>query len=174
MKAFKKICDAICWVCKVLLVLLMVGMTVITTIEVVRRYALGKSFAWAEESVRFMLVASSFIGGGYAFREKSLVIFDSLQNRLTGRARTILIMLCDFVVLFISGFVLYFGINYANTPAIKFQKSPGLKLPMTVIYAIICFGMFLLVLFSIEAILDRIGELRHPERLEAKTEEVSK
>lgn len=57
-------------------------MTVVTLIEVLRRYFFGMSFDWSEELVRFLLIATTFIGGAVAYKKGSLVLFDVLLNRL--------------------------------------------------------------------------------------------
>ena len=46
----------------------LVVMVVVTFIEVIRRYAFGLSFIWAEELVRFLLVFTAFLGvQGYSY-----------------------------------------------------------------------------------------------------------
>ncbi len=124
-------------------------MTVVTLIEVLRRYFFGLSFGWAEELVRFLLVTTTFVGGAVAFHKGSLVLFDALLNRLSERNAHILNIINNVIILIFSFAVLRLGVNYIMTPAVLLQKSPGLKLPFFVPYAFIPLGFLMIILFSI-------------------------
>lgn len=124
-------------------------MTTITLIEVLRRYFFGLSFGWAEESVRFLLVTSTFIGGAVAYHKGSLVLFDVLMNRLSEKKAQMLNLLNSLIVLAFSAIVLKLGIGYIMTPAVLLQKSPGLGIPMFIPYAFIPLGFALILLFAI-------------------------
>jgi len=124
-------------------------MTIVTLIEVLRRYFFGLSFGWAEELVRFLLVTSTFIGGAVAYHKGSLVLFDALLNRLSERNAHILNIINNVIILIFSFVVLRLGINYIMTPAVLLQKSPGLRIPFLIPYMFIPIGFFMVVLFSI-------------------------
>lgn len=61
--AYEKLMDIIYSVIRICIAAALVVMVVVTFVEVIRRYAFGLSFIWSEELVRFLLVATSFLGG---------------------------------------------------------------------------------------------------------------
>ncbi|GAB5470324.1 MAG: hypothetical protein Kilf2KO_33540 [Rhodospirillales bacterium] len=59
----------------------------IVFVNVVLRYGFGSSFAWAEETARFLMVFGAFAGAGLALRQGGLVAIEMLVDRLPRRLR---------------------------------------------------------------------------------------
>jgi TRAP-type C4-dicarboxylate transport system permease small subunit len=125
-------------------------MTIVTVLEVARRYIFGLSYPWAEELVRFLLIWVTFVGGAAAFRTGNLVILDTVLTFLSDRRRNVLKLVTNTVVLAFLIFLLRNASKYAFSPVIIKQISPGLGLPMTVPYISIPLGFALMILFALE------------------------
>ena len=135
-------------------------MTIVTLVEVFRRYFFGLSFDWTEELVRFLLVSSTFIGGSVAYRKASLVFFDLLQNKLPRVQNDALNIFNNIIILVFLAAVLKLGYGYMMSPSVLLQKSPGLGLPMVLPYASIPLGVFFMIIFTFENTVSRIKDIR--------------
>lgn len=145
----------------------LVVMVAVTAMEVVRRYVFGLSFIWAEELVRFLLVATTFIGGAAAYRAGGMAYLDLVTSRLNPKTQRVLSILTNIVVVAFCCYLAAQGYHYSFTPQIALMKSTGLKLQMSVIYLTIPIGITMLILFAVEKIL----HLMFPD--ETKREEAS-
>ena len=147
---FTKAMDIVLKLITILITVLLSIMTVVTVMEVMRRYLLGLSYPWAEELVRFMLVWVTFVGGAAALRSGNLVILDAILVKLSEKKRIILELFTNTVILGFLVFLFFKGVEYAVSPVILKQISPGLGIPMTVPYMAIPLGFALMILFSLE------------------------
>ena len=76
MKYVDKFIDVITFVAKAFVGILLAAMTVVSVVEVARRYVFGVSFPWGEEFIRFVMVWVSCIGAAVSFKDGHLVLFD--------------------------------------------------------------------------------------------------
>lgn len=167
MKFFTGYRKAMSWVEKIVMIFLMAllfSMFLISTTEVFRRYILGKSFVWADELCRYMLVYIAFLGGSLAFKKGNLVYFDLIQSRLSPTAKLLFNMMTNTVSLAFGVFLVIRGYQFAFSPVLLRQLSMGLKIPMATMYASVPIGFALLVLFSIDRYIEII---QHYQRREA-------
>lgn len=160
MKLFKKITSFLELISKYFLTASLGIMTVITLIEVFRRYFLGLSFPWAEELVRYLLIWVTFVGGSIAFKKGTLVFMDLFINYLSKRKKQILHIIMNLIVISFLVIILVLSIDYTFSPSIMLQKSTGLKLPMFIPYLAIPTGFMLMIIFSVENLVSFIQEIR--------------
>lgn len=161
MKWYSTLMDNFVRVITVFLAVCLSVMTIVTVLEVVRRYIFGASFPWAEELVRYLLVWVTFVGGAAAFRKGNLVILDLVIGRLSEKVTTILQIVTNTAILAFLLFLLQNGLNYVISPTIIRQTSIGLGIPMTIPYAAIPLGVGLMILFCIEnytALFQKLGK----------------
>lgn len=126
------------------------AMTIVTVLEVVRRYIFGASFAWAEELVRFLLIWVTFVGGAAAFRNKSLVILDLIVGPMSEKVRNKFELFTNTIVFLFLLFLFNNAFSYAFSKVIVKQTSIGLGVPMSVPYVAIPLGVGLMILFCLE------------------------
>jgi C4-dicarboxylate transporter DctQ subunit len=157
---YSRLMDYAVHITKYLLGISLAIMTAVTVMEVVRRYLFGLSFPWAEELVRFMLIWVTFVGGAAAFRSGGLVMLDLVTGRLPERAKLILQLFTNTVVLVFLLFLFRNGISYSLSPVIVNQNSAGLGISMTLPYMAIPLGFGLMILFSLEHYHRIISQLR--------------
>jgi C4-dicarboxylate transporter DctQ subunit len=147
------IAKRIAGVCQWLLCATLALMTTVTFVEVVRRYFFGASFPWAEELVRFLLVWTTFLGGSAAFYHGNLICFDLFIGKLSPPKQTGAALASALLVFVILGFFFYYGLAYALSRPIRFQRSPGLNLPMIYVYISIPVSMGLMLFYNLCAVL---------------------
>ena len=87
---------------------------VIVFANVVGRYLFGTSFAWAEETARFLMIFGAFAGAGLALRSGRLVAIELLPDLLPSQLR---LAIRWGIVLVMAGFMaalLWFGWKFVQ------------------------------------------------------------
>ena len=102
--AYEKLMDIIYSVIRICIAAALVVMVVVTFVEVIRRDAFGLSFIWSEELVRFLLVATSFLGGAAAYRAKALALLDLVTSRLNHATQKIIDMIVTIMIIGVCGY----------------------------------------------------------------------
>ncbi|MCX7786848.1 MAG: TRAP transporter small permease [Spirochaetes bacterium] len=143
-------------------VIAMALMLLIISVTVGTRYLFGYSAEWAEEAARYLFVWSVFIGGALIMGENGHLAVEFLTNRWKGKrigfVLELFIKLCGYSFILI---LLTQGYKMANT--MMFQRSPGLDIPMGLVYAIIPFSSLLMLLYLIRDTARFIREYRSPD-----------
>lgn len=155
-----KISDLLVKLCKYFLTLAFGIMTLVTLLEVIRRYIFGASYPWAEELVRFLLVWATFIGGSIAFKKGELVYLDLLHKKLSMKTNNYLKIFNSIVILGFLILMLVLSTNYTLSKSVTLQMSPGLGIPMSLAYMSIPLGFFFMTFFCIENFLITAKEMK--------------
>ncbi|MBQ9421300.1 MAG: TRAP transporter small permease [Lachnospiraceae bacterium] len=163
---FQKFADLIFNIIKVLMAIMITVMVIITTMEVIRRYIFGLSFIWAEELVKFMLVAVTFLGGPAAYRSGSLAFLDLAVSHLGDKGKKAVSIFINVVIIISCIWLAKLGFEYSFSPMVAKMYSTGLKLKMTYIYLTIPIGFCMMIVFAIEQILMTVFNIE-PEAKEA-------
>lgn len=151
MKIISKFTNALCNLAKALCALLLAVMLVVSLIEIIRRYALGHSFPWADELIRYCIVGVASLGGTAAYHEKGgLVSFDLVETHSYGTFRLILELVINTIVLGLALFMVKNSVATIQTPSIQRQISIGLGISMMWAYLPIVIGMVILVILALE------------------------
>lgn len=140
-------------------------MTVVTLIEVLRRYFLGLSYPWAEELVRFLLVTSTFVGASIGFKRGGLVALDILQHKLLDKNKEKLNVVTNLVILILLIALFKLGLDATFSRSVLTQKSPGLGIYMYIPYSFIPLSFLFMIFFSIENLLSNFINLKKQEVL---------
>ena len=163
-----KIADAIFTLIKVVLAVMITVMVIVTTVEVVRRYCFGKSFLWAEELVKFLLVAVTFLGGPAAYRAGGLAFLDLITARLSRKVQDIISVFNNVVLIGVCAWLAKLGFVYSFSPMVAKMFSTGLHLKMTYVYLTIPIGFVIMVFFAIEQIMLTVTKKNGKEETEAE------
>ena len=142
----------------------LVIMVVVTSMEVVRRYLFGLSFVWAEELVKFLLVAVTFLGGAAAYRAGGMAYLDLITSRFSAKKQRNISIINNVVVIATCLYLSLQGFTYAFSPMVAKMNSIGLKLNMTVVYITIPIGFVLITVFALEQILKAIVEIQEEKK----------
>ena len=132
-----------------ILVALMAAMTVDVLWGVFTRYAVGHQASWSEELARFLLIWIGILGAAYASGQNMHLAIDLLKPKLSPRNQDqltslihVLIMLFAFGVLVIGGCRLMFITYHLG------QTSAALRIPMSIVYAVVPVSGLLIVYYS--------------------------
>ena len=107
------------------------------------RYVLNNSLAWTEEIARYGLMWLAFIGGAVVTRRRSHIAVELLAHVLPqGRLRIALQISIEIVKLGFLGLLAYFSVTIIER--MHNQRMTVFDLPMSIVYAGIGFGCFLM------------------------------
>ncbi|WP_428268189.1 TRAP transporter small permease [Haliangium sp.] len=120
---------------------LMMAMFGLVFTNVVTRYGLGISIAWAEEVARYLMIWTTFLGAGLALREGRHVAVDLLLDRLPRAATTWIRRAIAALMLAFLAALTYLGAQFVGFGWA--QESPVTQIPMGVPYLAIPLGALL-------------------------------
>nr|WP_312578356.1 TRAP transporter small permease [Sedimentibacter sp.] len=146
---FDKALNKIAVLVKYFLGVLLGIMLVSALFTVFTRYFLGKSFAWSEELIRYLIIWVSFLGAAVAYKEEGLVFFDMIVNAVKGKKRRNLLLFNNTVTLIFVGFIFVNSIQTIMMPSVARQISIGLQISMVIPFLAIPLGMGLMIIFGI-------------------------
>lgn len=139
-----------------LLALLMAGLVLAVTWQVLSRYLFSMPSVWTEELARFLLVWIGLLGGSYAYHERLHLAVDFLPQRLSALWARRVRVLNHTIVLLFSIVVMVFG--GGRLVAITWQLnqlSPALGIPMAFVYLSVPLSGSLITVFAFDCL---IGE----------------
>lgn len=146
---FDKALDKIAALVKGFLGVLLGIMFISALFTVFTRYFLGKSFAWSEELIRYLIIWVSFLGAAVAYKEQGLVFFDMIVNAAKGKKRRNLLLFNNTVMLIFMGFIFINSIQTIMMPSVAKQISIGLQISMVIPFLAIPLGVCLMIIFGI-------------------------
>ena len=92
-----------------LLVTFVAAMTVVVAFEIFSRQFFDRSWSWAEETARFLLVFTGILGGSYCVKRGSHLGIDALVRILPRRLRLVVELFTTLLILAFSLLVLVWG-----------------------------------------------------------------
>lgn len=117
---------------------------VVMSVQIFLRYVLNDSLIWSEEAARYLLVAISFLGCATGCRKNCHIRIDVIDLMLSERARRILSLATDAIVLCYVAYVAWLSIGII--PIIGLQLSTAMRIPMAIPYGVIALGFSLAAL----------------------------
>ncbi|MDY0093060.1 MAG: TRAP transporter small permease [Candidatus Vecturithrix sp.] len=115
-------------------------MAVLYFIEVVLRYAFGRSNAWVEEFLRYMMVFITFFGASVAIKygaHMSVNVIEYFPSKWLKRLIDVFVALMGIIF---SVLIVYFSWHLVLRIHGFGQKTPAMQIPMYIPYAIIPLG----------------------------------
>ncbi|MDD5833202.1 MAG: TRAP transporter small permease [Clostridiales bacterium] len=159
MKAFEKILDFIADVIKWLVTGILLFMVTVTFIEVIRRYCFGKSFMWADECIRFLIMWVTFLGGAAAFRKNKLVIFDLVTSNVSEKVQDLFRVIAYAIVLVFLAVLIYYSAKALASPSVLRAKGTGFKVSMVWAYLPMPVGFSMMELFCVDTLIKAVKKL---------------
>jgi len=149
-RAINKISDFVDSLCSVILVVLLAGMVLVTSAQIICRVFFS-ALSWSEEVARYLLVWSTFIGAGCVYKRGGhisvLVVQDLLSLKLQKLVKILVHVLCGaFFVL-----AVYYGFKYTGKQGT--QLSAALRIPMSLMYMAIPVGSGVMLIHAFNSII---------------------
>lgn len=116
---------------------------------------------WTLEVAQFVLVAYYLVGGAYSIQLGSNVRMDLFYGGWSDRRKSLIDSITIFFLIFYLGVLLYGGIDSTLYSIQYSERSPSLWRPlMWPVKAIMCMGIFMMLLQSISELIKDIARLR--------------
>jgi TRAP-type C4-dicarboxylate transport system permease small subunit len=140
--------------------LLLGGMVVVVSWQVLSRYALGAPSTFSEEILRFGVVWLSLLGAAYSTGRGTHMAVDLLRDLSRGRLRRVLDALVPVSFIVFAVVVLIIG-GLRAVDIASAQHTAVLRLPMGAVYAALPTSGVLITLYSILNLLDLLRGTPH-------------
>ncbi|MDO3380692.1 TRAP transporter small permease [Gilvimarinus algae] len=144
--------------------LLMAAMVLDVTWQVLTRFILNEPSSYTEELARFLLIWIGLLGAAYAYRKKAHLGLDILSQKLEGAAKRRLdIFISVTCALFAVVIMIYGGTKLMLLTLELEQMSAALQVKVGYLYSVIPLSGVLIVLFSLDRIINGDPEPEHLE-----------
>lgn len=127
---------------------MLAGMILVILYQVFSRQVLSATPAWSEELSRVLFVWVAFLGIAYGFKEKLHIGVGLIADMLPDKIQTSFDIFAKLVIIGLGGLMIYYGIQF--TTLMMNSTLPGLRLPSSVLYAVIPITGIYIVLNGIE------------------------
>ena len=129
---------------------------VLVIINVFSRYFFNAPIAWVEEVATSCFVYTVFVGAAWCLRTRQHVGVDLLVDRLPEKAREVVHLLTDIVILVLNGYVTYLSVLFMRSSKVK--TMPILKISSVYLNASLTIGFGLMAIYSL---VNLIQDIRH-------------
>ena len=137
-----------------ILAILFAVMVIAFFYQIVLRFLFESGNSWAEELTRYAFIWMSMLGSSVATRRSRNMDVDFVVKRLPKTIKIINSIITKGLIIAFLMVIIIYGFSLVS---ITFkQLSPGLRVPMAYMYAAIPVGGFLMLLFTIEIIINDI------------------
>lgn len=148
--AVHKISDFANKICSILCILMLVAMVLVTGMQIICR-VLFTALSWSEEMTRYLLVWSTFIGGGIVYKNAGHISVTLLQDHCPHIFQKVLKILVHLVCGVFCTIAVYYGFKYMRMQGN--QLSAALRIPMRYMYMAVPAGCLVIDLHIVDAIL---------------------
>lgn len=107
-------------------------LSIVTFMQVITRFILKSPIAWGQDIIRLSFIYLVFWGGAFCVREKEHLNIDILLTSISVKARKVLELIINIVLVLFFVFIIYFGFRFAQSGST--QQAPYLPIPMSVYY----------------------------------------
>ncbi len=153
----KKVLDGVEKLLSFVVILLLAAMTVVIFYQVILRYVFQSANIWAEEFARYAFIWVTMFGAALCVRRGRHIRIDVFVNILPQKLQWILEIGMHLLVLVFLGVAVRQGIAICMKTGA--QISSGLRLPMSFMYSSIPVASLLMMVFSLERMGERFGQL---------------
>lgn len=151
----KKSRIAICRLLEIVLILAVLVLVLDVLWGVFTRYAWGEQAKWSEELARFLLIWISLLGGAVAFGEKAHLGVDYFVGLMDPRARKLLTVFGQLVILFFAATIFIYG-GYRVVADNLGQTTAALQWKMGHVYLALPIAGVFIIFFTLEQLLETL------------------
>jgi TRAP-type C4-dicarboxylate transport system permease small subunit len=150
MKFISAFSDFITKIIRYMILVIFIILTVVSIVEVVRRYLFGQSYPWSDEMCRYLLVWLGFFGGSLALRKNNLVRFDVGHDKLSEHTREVLGLVVYSICLLFTAALCVLSWRWTFSFAARNQAMLSIPLSMTWVYIPMPFSFAFMSMFCVE------------------------
>lgn len=161
LKKMKIVLDKLEKIILVILAILFAVMVIALFYQIVMRFLFQSANSWSEELTRYSFIWMSMLGSAVATRRSRNMDVDFIVNRMPKTMKMINSIVTKGLIVAFLVVIIVYG---ASLVSITFkQLSPGLRLPMAYMYASVPVGGFLMLVYTIEIIINDIKSRKTKE-----------
>lgn len=128
--------------------------------EVIRRFVLNYSSAWAEETARYAFIYLGWIGAAYAVKERAHIKFDILLNAAPKRSHGYVYVFAELCTIAFACIALYYSMHTIRQ-LLQFEgATPVLRVNKAWFEAAVPIGFTLVIVRAIQGIRRDVADLR--------------
>ncbi len=139
---------------------------ILVVVNVFTRYLLNFIIPWSEEVATSCFVYTVFIGAAWCLRTRQHVGVDLLVDRLPEKAREIVHLLTDIVILVTNSYVTYLSFLFLRSS--KAKTMPILKISTNYLNFALTVGFGLMSIYSLVHCIQDVRKMLRPEGKEVK------
>lgn len=136
---------------EVLMTLLLIGIVLVMTAQVISRYVFNNSFSWTDELARYFLVWSGFLSVSYCVKKRISIKIDQFQNMVSEKNVPWIKMIRHTIVFIFCVLMIPFALTYVQQAMASGATSPALKVSMVYIQSAPLAGFILLAVRVLQA-----------------------
>lgn len=149
-RAINKVSDLLDKICSVILVAMLAGMVLTTSLQIICR-VFFTALSWSEEVTRYLLVWSTFIGAGCVYKKGGHISVTFAQEKLPQKLQKVAQVLVHLLCGALFAIAVYYGFKYMDKQGT--QLSAALRIPMSLMYMAIPLGCGVMLLHAFNAII---------------------
>ena len=142
---------------------LLILLTVLLSIQVFVRFAMGGGLAWTEELSRYVFIWSIYFGCILAAKEDKHIRVTALVTALPKRWEGIIITVSDITWVAFNGFIVFHSGKYIMSMFRYPFISQTMGFNIVWVYTIIPLGYFMMLVYVARMIFIRIKKIMHKE-----------
>ncbi|MEE3045317.1 MAG: TRAP transporter small permease [Pseudomonadota bacterium] len=123
------------------------GIVIVGTMQVCNRFFLNLSLSWSEELQRYGQIWIVFLGVPVAYRYCAHIGMETLTDLLSERGRAVFFAIVDLLWIVLAIALISGTVELSRF--LQLQKSPGMGLPMHLVYAAIPIGSGYMVIIAL-------------------------
>lgn len=147
-------------------------MVIVIGIEVFRRYLMGASTTWGEETAIYAFIWMSYIAASRGVRYRSHLAITLVRDKFNRTATFFCLALSDICFLILSIVIIYYSVNPILTSLQYNQKMMGINLPMALALLSVTVGWSLIAFRIVQRFFSTLKRFRTGHLLLDKQAEV--
>lgn len=143
-----KIDDAVGKVERGLVTAALVGMVVLVFVQVVLRYVFNTGLPWLEETARYLLIWTGFLGASIATKDRRHIAIDALPRAFSADSKAVALIgtLNHLICAGFCAFLVWIGWDFAGRSMELGRVSTTLELPLWIVQGAIPFACSIMTL----------------------------
>ncbi len=133
--------------------------TLLIFVQVCMRYIFNNSLSWSEELARYIFIWQIWLGTSVAMKEREHINLDMLSNKLQGKAKLVLALLANVLMLLFCAFLAKYGWDLVHSMMTRGNKSVALRIPMWIIYSSLPFSQLVVMLRVLGHVIENVRGL---------------
>lgn len=148
-----------------ILVILSILTVIIVFLQIVMRTVFSSSLVWSEELARYMFIWLIYIGVAYGVKKNRHISVEVLTYILGRKGNWILSIIANILFLVFAVLICYLSFNV--TMSVN-RASPAMGIPMGLVYAAPCVGMFLTSIRLVQKLIEDRKKYKAAEVVEVE------